>query len=128
MFEIADTNPADSACYWLFFKIPNTPFNLNKKVQMKNQLSIIRGIFLVGLIGTGLFLNQPAGAQTSCDPPPSGIVSWWRAEGSTVDQVGGDNGIIVGSAGYGPGKVGMGFQFDGNSSGIQLAIATNLWL
>ena len=63
-----------------------------------------------------------------CDPPPAGLVSWWQAEGNAFDQIGGNNGTLIGNASYGPGEVGQGFVFNGNGQGVQLAGATNLWL
>jgi hypothetical protein len=70
-----------------------------------------------------LTVNPP-----SCDPPPAGLVSWWAAEGNALDQISGNNGILAGNTSYGPGKVGQGFVFDGNGSGVQVGGTTNLWL
>ena len=44
-----------------------------------------------------------------CDPAPSGLVSWWKAEGNALDAVGANNGTLVGSVSYGPGEVGQAF-------------------
>jgi hypothetical protein len=63
-----------------------------------------------------------------CVPPPSGLVSWWAAEGNAYDQISGNNGTLVGNTTYGPGEVGQGFVFDGNGSGVKASGATNLWL
>jgi hypothetical protein len=65
---------------------------------------------------------------TACVPPPSGLVSWWKAEGNTLDPVGLNNGTLVGNAGYGPGEVGEGFVFDGNRSAVVVGAAANLQL
>ncbi|MGO8765423.1 MAG: protease pro-enzyme activation domain-containing protein, partial [Limisphaerales bacterium] len=43
---------------------------------------------------------------TPCDPAPSGIVSWWAAEGNAYDQISGYNGAPIGNVTYGPGVVG----------------------
>ena len=52
----------------------------------------------------------------ACIPPPTGIVAWWRAEGdSTLDIVGGNNGVFLGEPSFTTGKVGQAFNFDGNS-------------
>jgi len=63
-----------------------------------------------------------------CDPSPTGLVSWWAAEGNALDQVGGNNGSLVGNTSYGTGEVGQGFVFTGNGSGVQVGGTTNLWL
>ncbi|HEY3761924.1 MAG TPA: LamG-like jellyroll fold domain-containing protein [Verrucomicrobiae bacterium] len=60
---------------------------------------------------------------------PSGIVSWWPANGNADDIISGYNGTPVGNVTYGPGKVGRGFTFDGKGSGMQVtAISPGLQL
>jgi hypothetical protein len=54
----------------------------------------------------------------SCDPVPSGIVSWWPAEGSTNDFVGTNNGVLAGTAGYTNGYVGQAFNFLATGDGV----------
>ncbi len=53
--------------------------------------------------------------QTNCLPAPAGLVSWWRGDGSTLDAADGNNGTVAGygTFGYGPGRVGQAFVFDG---------------
>jgi hypothetical protein len=67
----------------------------------------------------------PAG---SCATPPSGLVSWWRAEGNALDQAGTNNGTLVGNTTYGPGRVGQAFVFDGSGDAVSLGNPTNLQL
>ena len=55
-----------------------------------------------------------------CSPAPAGLVGWWRAQGDDSDQVGGIPGSSIGSAAFGPGRVGQGFVLDGNGDGISL--------
>jgi len=50
-----------------------------------------------------------------CVPPPSGLVSWWRAEGDADDDVGSHHGILQGGTTFVAGKVGQGFRFDGTN-------------
>jgi hypothetical protein len=61
-------------------------------------------------------------AAPPCDPAPSGLVSWWPAEGSAVDIVGTNNGALTGGAGYTNGLVGEAFSFTG--TGQQVSAAT----
>jgi hypothetical protein len=43
--------------------------------------------------------------------PPSGLVSWWKAEGDAADATGLNNGTIEGSVSFVTGRVGEAFQF-----------------
>ena len=63
-----------------------------------------------------------------CDPAPSGLVSWWTAEGNALDEMGGNNGTLVGNVSYGPGEVGQAFVLSAAGSGVAVGSATNLWL
>lgn len=55
-----------------------------------------------------------------CAPPPAGLVGWWKAEGSTLNQTGVINGTLAGNTSFGPGRVGQAFMFDGNGDGVTL--------
>jgi choice-of-anchor C domain-containing protein len=55
-----------------------------------------------------------------CVPAPSGLVSWWRAENDASDQVGGNNGMLIGNVSFVPGKVGLGFGLNGSDSFVQI--------
>jgi len=46
----------------------------------------------------------------SCDPPPAGLVGWWRGENNANDTIGLNNGTLMGGGSYVPGDVGQGFQ------------------
>jgi hypothetical protein len=52
-----------------------------------------------------------------CDPPPAGLVSWWRAENSLMDAWGNNdaNPGYGASVAYTAGKVGQAFSFSGSS-------------
>jgi hypothetical protein len=63
-------------------------------------------------------------ATESTGTLPSGIVSWFKAEGNAHDAVGNNNGTAYGTR-YGPGKVGRAFQFDG-SSFVRVPVAPSL--
>ena len=47
-------------------------------------------------------------------PPPSGMVSWWPADGHSLDIMGGNHGTLTGDATYAGGMVGQAFSFDGD--------------
>jgi hypothetical protein len=67
-------------------------------------------------------------APPPCSNPASNLVSWWRAEGNALDQVGGNNGSLVGNAGYSLGEVDMAFTFSGSGSAVQLGNPVDLQL
>jgi len=50
-------------------------------------------------------------APIQCAPVPSGIVSWWQAEGNTADTSGPNNGNALNGAGFAAGKVGQAFSY-----------------
>jgi hypothetical protein len=62
----------------------------------------------------------------SCTPPPSGLVSWWRAEGDATDEVGGNNGMITGAVSFASGEVGQAFHFTDTNEDIVIPASSNL--
>ena len=52
----------------------------------------------------------------SCNPVPSGLVDWWKAEGNAYDSIGTNNGTLGSGAGFTNGEVGQAFYFNGTSS------------
>ena len=63
-----------------------------------------------------------------CFNPPTNLVSWWRAESSAADQVAANNGMLVGNATFGSGRVGSGFVLDGSGDGVLIGNPANLQL
>src|SRR5690348_15009148 len=60
-------------------------------------------------------------ALSGYNPPTSGLVSWWAADGNANDVVGGHNGTLVNGT-YGPGILGtdQAFRLDGVDSSVQI--------
>lgn len=54
------------------------------------------------------------GAPSTC--APSGMVSWWHADGNYKDAVGSNNGTTGGDVTFGPGEINQGFQLDGTAN------------
>ena len=53
--------------------------------------------------------------------PPSGLVSWWPGDGSTIDIAGASNGTFQGTAQYySSGKVDAAFWFNGTSNYVDI--------
>ncbi len=63
-----------------------------------------------------------------CDPPPSGLVGWWRGESNAFNYAGNGDGILVGNENYSPGEVGLGFAGDGTGDGVLVTNITELQL
>ena len=84
---------------------------------------------------TTLGLNTLGGSVTlpftvlagACVQPPSGLVSWWRGEGSANDFMGLNNGTIspTGTT-FVTGKVGRAFNFDGSPGGVTIPNSPSL--
>jgi hypothetical protein len=56
------------------------------------------------------------GSAPACPPPPSGIVSWWHADGNYNDAVGSNNGATGGDVTFAAGEINQGFQLDGTAA------------
>jgi hypothetical protein len=63
-----------------------------------------------------------------CAQPPPGLVSWWRGEANAFDQTGTNNGLLMGNAAFGQGRVGTGFVFDGQGDAVSLGNPAGLRL
>lgn len=59
-------------------------------------------------------------APTNCAGMPSGLVSWWRAEGNASDAQNVANGTIYSAVNFVPGKAGLAFSFNGVNSAINI--------
>ena len=68
-----------------------------------------------------------AASTPACDPPPPGLISWWRGENNANDALGANNGALSPSgAGYAPGLVSEAFQFDGTNGYVSVPDAASL--
>jgi hypothetical protein len=61
-----------------------------------------------------------------CTPAPSGLVSWWRAEGNANDSIGTNNGTPTGGITYTNGEVGQAFVFNNTTSYIPVPASPGL--
>ena len=64
--------------------------------------------------------------NSTCAPPPAGLVSWWPGEGNAYDIVGGNSGVLTNGVTFALGIVGQAFSFNGTSSYVQIADSPNL--
>src|SRR6185436_3689762 len=67
----------------------------------------------IALLCVVLFATIARAESTSCSPAPSGLVSWWSAEGNACDTFGSNPGTAIGSVHSAAGKVGQAFSFYG---------------
>ena len=69
-----------------------------------------------------LVVNPPP----PCIPAPSGLISWWRAEGNANDAVSLNNGALVGGVTFADGEVGTAFDLDGSSQYVDVPDSPSL--
>ncbi len=80
------------------------------------------------------FLFGPEGFAQACAPAPSGLVSWWPANGNALDSIGGNNGTLhgngspIGMVTFAPGEVGQAFSFNTNIEAVVIGNPINLQL
>lgn len=68
-----------------------------------------------------LLVNPP-----TCAHIGTGLVAWWAGESNVVDGVSGNNGTLMGGAGFAVGEVGAGFRFNGVNQYAQIP-PSSLW-
>ena len=64
--------------------------------------------------------------QIHCTPVPSGLVSWWRAEGNAKDFWDSNHGTLVNGAAFVAGKVGQAFNLSGTDDYVQVSSPVGL--
>jgi uncharacterized repeat protein (TIGR01451 family) len=79
---------------------------------MKRISAFALGMIFFGAIPQSLF--------AACTNAPSGLVSWWPADGSANDIVGTSSGAMQGNAKFATGQVSGAFSFDGINSHVAL--------
>lgn len=72
------------------------------------------------------FLASTTCSFAQCVFPPSGLVSWWRADGTSNDALGTNNGILINAVAFSPGMVNESFDLDGTSAHIRIPDSPSL--
>jgi hypothetical protein len=83
-------------------------------------------LLVTNVYGSVLSSNALLTVSTNCAPVPSGLVSWWQAEGNADDFDGFNNGSLINGAGFAPGKVGQAFAFTTNGQAVIVPNAPSL--
>lgn len=65
-------------------------------------------------------------AVRQCVAPPSGLISWWPADGDANDIHGANSGVSINGASYDIGKVGQAFSFDGINDHVVILDSNSL--
>ncbi len=99
--------------------------SIKQRLQMNTPILSPRPLMVFFLLCLSLLFPIKVSAA-SCVVPPSGLVSWWRAEASANDVLGGNNGTLQGGATFAPGKVGQAFSFSNLNAWVQVPDAANL--
>jgi hypothetical protein len=63
-----------------------------------------------------------------CATPPTGLVSWWAAEGNALDSADSNHGTLQGGATFALGMAGQAFSFNGQNGSVLVPDSTNLRL
>jgi hypothetical protein len=91
-----------------------------ERIIMKKNANRRRKTFIVGLLGAivpsvCLLLTSTAGHGfvNNCVQPPSGMISWWPADGDANDLVASNHGTLQNGASFASGMVAQAFSFDG---------------
>ena len=85
--------------------------------------------FRITLMSLGLIFAPSATLSLhadTCVAPPSGLVSWWAAEGNAQDNTGTNNGTLLGGIGFTPGKVGQSLNFADADDGVLVPASASL--
>src|SRR5947209_8491413 len=61
-----------------------------------------------------------------CTPAPTGLISWWHADGNALDARSRANGTLLNGATFGAGEVGQAFSLDGIDDQIVIADSDDL--
>ncbi len=108
-------NHADST-FTTFFKGVIDEVSIYRRALSSNEIAAIYNASSSGKCST----------PPPCAPAPSGLVSWWRAEGTANDSVDDNSGTLLNGAGFTNGMVGMAFDFSGQNDCVQIPYSPTL--
>ncbi len=65
-------------------------------------------------------------ASTRADSPPSGLIHWWKFNGSGTDSAGETNLVPIGPVKYVPAVMGQGIELNGVTTGLGMAASREM--
>lgn len=116
--QFGDLEPGAVATLTATYAVTDTGANLAAPQSMTTTVSVERSqpeSFTANNSATASFVvSRPCVPITAGQEP----VAWWRAEGTADDEWSGIVGGPVGALGYGPGRVGSAWRFNGADAGV----------
>ena len=117
-FSVVATGPLPLTYQWSFYGT-NIGGATNTSLILTNvQLSQAGNYTVLVSNVYGSTLSSNAVLTVNVPPPctyaPSGMISWWRAEGNALDSIGTNNGTLGGGMTFDTGEVGQGFETSSN--------------
>jgi len=95
-------------------------------MQKRNViLSSVKGLSAGILLLAAITATTPQSLEASCTAPPTGMVSWWPAEGNANDIVGTNNGVAQNIT-YAGGEVGSAFYLNGSNAYVRVPASASL--
>jgi hypothetical protein len=82
-------------------------------------------VVVSNVVGSVTSSNAILQVDPACAPAPAGLVSWWPGNGSATDIAGTNYGNFI-AASYGPGQVGLAFNFDGSGNHVRVPASSTL--
>src|SRR5437868_5045454 len=79
---------------------------------MKTSTVLLRSTLLTLLAVSGGYALK---TKAACVTPPSGLVSWWKAEGDPSDSIGPNAGAAYNSVTFSAGESGQAFDLHGGA-------------
>lgn len=126
-----DAAGAPPLAYQWWFNDAQLPGATSPTLALNEVASAAAGAYFVVVANalgsvTSAVATLTVEAIPACGHPASGLISWWRAEGNTMDAVSANNGTTVNGAGFAAGKVGRAFAFNGSNQVVQVPNAPSL--
>ncbi len=86
-----------------------------------NSIYVLSALVPVAIV----LLAAPSDGRAQCVSPPSGLVSWWKAEGNSTDSFGTNHGTLANGTTFAIGRVGQAFSFDGVNDFVSIPDVIN---
>ena len=85
-------------------------------------------VLVTNAFGSALSSNAvlTVNSISSCDPPPSGLTSWWPGENNALDFAGTNNGVLEGDIAFTNGEVGQAFWYTNANADVRIPASASL--